>query len=102
MQSQPMQEMKKWQCHKKVHAEKIEKIILDIDLANKENRETDGSAYLFFEGTSKIEGYEGHKVEYEYVHKHKPEVGGYYVVYEGGYKSFSPAKEFEEGYTLIS
>ena len=27
--------------------------------------------------------------------------GGYYVVYEDGYKSFSPSKAFDEGYTLI-
>jgi hypothetical protein len=33
--------------------------------------------------------------------KHKPEVGGYYVVYKEGYKSFSPAGAFEEGYALI-
>ena len=37
----------------------------------------------------------------EWLDKHNPEVGGYYVVYEDGYKSFSPAKAFEEGYTLI-
>ena len=36
-----------------------------------------------------------------YMHKHKPEVGGYYVVYEDGYKSFSPAGAFESGYTLL-
>ena len=35
------------------------------------------------------------------VEKHNPEAGGYYVVYEDGYKSFSPAKAFEEGYTRI-
>ena len=28
-----------------------------------------------------------------------PHVGGYYVLYEDGYESFSPAKAFEEGYT---
>lgn len=26
---------------------------------------------------------------------------GYYVVYDGGYKSFSPAEAFEGGYTKI-
>ena len=30
-----------------------------------------------------------------------PRVGGYYVVYADGYKSFSPATAFEEGYTKI-
>jgi len=28
-------------------------------------------------------------------------VGGYYVRYEDGYESWSPAKAFEEGYTRI-
>ena len=32
--------------------------------------------------------------------KHDPQIGGYYVVYPGdGYKSWSPAQAFEEGYT---
>lgn len=29
-------------------------------------------------------------------------VGGYYVVYDDGYTSWSPAKAFEEGYTLLA
>jgi len=36
------------------------------------------------------------------MYKHKPEVGGYYVVYADGYKSFSPAQAFEEGYTRVN
>jgi hypothetical protein len=30
----------------------------------------------------------------------KAEIGGYAVVYPDGFKSISPAKAFEEGYTL--
>lgn len=37
----------------------------------------------------------------EYFEKHKPEKGGYFVLYEDGYKSWSPAKVFEEGYDQI-
>lgn len=33
--------------------------------------------------------------------KHRPEVGGYLVYYQDGYVSYSPAKPFEDGYTLI-
>jgi hypothetical protein len=33
--------------------------------------------------------------------RNKSEVGGYYVVHEGGNKSYSPAKAFEDPYTLI-
>jgi len=41
------------------------------------------------------------EVEPGYFLKHKPEVGGYFVQYEDGYKSYSPAKAFEEGYTRL-
>ena len=33
--------------------------------------------------------------------RHKPQVGGYYVVYDDGYTSYSPAKAFEEGYAAV-
>ena len=38
----------------------------------------------------------------EYMLKNKPEVGGYYVKYEDGYESYSPAEPFEKGYSLIT
>ena len=37
----------------------------------------------------------------EYVAKHGPRAGGYWVRYEDLYPSFSPAKAFDEGYTLV-
>ncbi len=37
----------------------------------------------------------------DYFEKHKPEEGGYYVRYEDGYESYSPAEAFEAGYTKI-
>lgn len=46
-------------------------------------------------------GYSKFEVSKEYIQKHKPVVGGYYVVYEDGYESFSPAEAFESGNTLI-
>ena len=36
-----------------------------------------------------------------YFEKHQPYAGGYYVRYEDGYTSFSPAEAFEKGYDLI-
>ena len=36
-----------------------------------------------------------------YIDKHAPKVGGYYVRYEDGYESWSPAAAFEAGYTEI-
>ncbi len=88
-------EMPRYECHKKVSALKIAKIVRD---GEGEDRETDGSAMITPE---KSDVYAPFKVDREYMFKHKPEVGGYYVVYEDGYKSFSPAKAFEDGYTLI-
>lgn len=40
-------------------------------------------------------------VPLEYLHRHKPEIGGYYVRYADGYASYSPAAPFEQGYTLV-
>jgi hypothetical protein len=90
-------EMPRYKCHKEVWALKIESIALDSDEARKTDRETDGSAMI----TPVEPGYAPFKVDADYVHKHKPQVGGYYVVYRDGYKSWSPASEFEDGYTLI-
>jgi len=36
-----------------------------------------------------------------YFAKHGPTPGGYYVQYEDGYQSFSPAEAFESGYELV-
>lgn len=93
----PQREMPKYQSHKKVWALKIKSIVFDSDLAIETNRETDGSATI----TPEEDGYAPFKVNHEYCHKHKPQAGGYYVVYEGGYKSWSPADVFEAGNTLI-
>lgn len=38
--------------------------------------------------------------ERAWLKKHSPSLGGYYVVYADGYSSWSPAKAFEEGYTV--
>lgn len=42
------------------------------------------------------------RVSSEYVEKHDPQIGGYYVLYEDGYESWSPAEAFENGHTQIS
>ncbi|WP_244589494.1 Rha family transcriptional regulator [Escherichia coli] len=40
-------------------------------------------------------------VSAEYICKHRPMSGGYYVVYEDGYESYSPAEVFESGYSKL-
>lgn len=36
-----------------------------------------------------------------YMRKHNPQVGGYFVKYEDGYASWSPADAFEKGYSAV-
>lgn len=52
--------------------------------------------------TPEEDGYAAFPVSLTYVQKHGPQVGGYYVQYEGGYESWSPAQAFEEGNTRIA
>lgn len=33
--------------------------------------------------------------------RHRPAIGDYYVIYDGGYPSLSPKVPFEAGYTLV-
>lgn len=77
-------EMPKYKCHKEVHALKIAMI------------EPHGSGALI---TPADEGFAPFDVDSHFMAKHAPEPGGYYVVYDDGYKSFSPAEAFEAGYT---
>ena len=88
-------EMPKYESHKQLWAFKIKAIVKDGD---GEERETNGTAII----TPEEEGYAPFEVSAEYMQKHKPFVGGYYVVYKDGYKSFSPADVFEEGNTRIN
>ena len=83
-------EMPKYKSHKEVWATKIK----DILVKEGEDSVNTGGATI----TPEEEGYGPFEVSREYVEKHSPEVGGYYVVYKGGYKSFSPADAFEEGF----
>jgi hypothetical protein len=87
-------EMPRYKCHKEVWALKIASIKRD---GEGEYRETEGSAII----TPADEGFAPFAVDHEYMHKHKPEVGGYCVVYKDGYKSYSPAEAFEDGYTRL-
>lgn len=90
-------QMPRYKSHKEVHALQISKIDYDWERAKEEGTETDGSATI----TPVEDGYAPFKVDHAYVRKHGPQPGGYYVVYEDGYKSFSPAEAFEGGYIRI-
>lgn len=87
-------EMPRYLCHKKVWALKI----AAIEYPRRDpDQESDGSALI----VPSEDGYAPFAVDGQYMGKHKPKAGGYYVVYDDGYKSFSPAEAFESGYTKL-
>ena len=84
-------ELPRYTCHKEVWALKI----AGIEYVQDEQDTVTATI------TPTDARYGAFSVSEAYINKHKPEVGGYYVVYADGYKSFSPAKAFEAGYTLV-
>lgn len=80
-------ELPRYRCHKEVRALKIKAVI-----PNPRGFE------LHFDD----ERFVPIEVSNEWVVKHNPYALGYFVVYEDGYQSYSPAHAFECGYTLIS
>jgi hypothetical protein len=95
--------MPKYRCHKEVWALKIKEVIkhahpdpLFNDAMFEASPEFQG-AHLFIADP----GYAPIPVDADWYRKHDPQPGGYYVVYEDGYKSFSPAEAFEKGYTRL-
>lgn len=73
-----------YQCHKQVRAFKIGRI--------------EGCTLFPHDETAGIEPVE---VSPEYISRHPLNQSGYYVRYEDGYESFSPAGAFESGYTRV-
>lgn len=86
-QNAPARELTRWKSHKTVWAEKI----IQVEAAHTAGIDRVPSAKLHFADGSIV-------VDHDYLAKHNPQAGGYYVVYGDGYASFSPAKAFEEGY----
>lgn len=78
----------RWKCHKIVRAVKIKAIQQNV---------MGPGAFIDAEGP--ITNF---AVDQAYLLKHNPQPGGYFVVYEDGYESFSPAEAFEAGYTQIN
>ena len=93
-ENEAQREMPRYKSHKEVWALKIADIRVPVP---DDNAESDGSLFIIPEDA----GYGAVLVDRHYVQKHEPQIGGYYVVYKDGYKSWSPAEVFEEGYTRI-
>ncbi len=80
-------ELPVYQCHKKVRAAKITGF----------RPADDGMIDLLLGEINAVAS-----MPAEWHVKHKPQIGGYYVVYEDNYQSYSPAAAFESGYTLLT
>lgn len=88
-------EMPRYQCHKQVWALKI------ADVTEAGRRAPNGELVEIVKQITFTDArYAPIKVDGKWYDKHRPEPGGYYVVYADGYSSYSPAKAFEDGYTL--
>ncbi len=83
----PAIEMPRYRSHKRVWALQIK----SLDFVNER-----GTRLSFEE-----EGYAPIIAPLEMFSRYQPEPGDYYVVYDDGYKSFSPKKAFQEGYARI-
>ncbi len=92
-------EMPKYRSHKKVWALKLAEVkrIGGATTKADDDCEQELTGLLYPEDST----YGAIHVDAEYMRKHNPQAGGYFVVYEGGYKSWSPADAFEDGYTRI-
>ena len=80
-------QLPRYKCHNEVGAAKIERIWFD-GIESKILIELVGFRYATIE------------LSQEFFNKHRPRPGGYFVQYDDGYQSFSPADAFESGYTL--
>lgn len=111
-------ELPRYRCHKEAWALKIETVEMlprpkptIAELEDILNSQCDEPVAILPNGefvnqpkatlTFTDKGYAPLEVDAAYVMKHSPQPGGYYVVYKDGYKSFSPAEAFEEGYSRI-
>lgn len=81
--------LKRYRCHKIVQAAKLAGVEMHDD--------SDGAtrATLKFEDGGEL------SPTMAWMQRHSPQAGGFYVTYEDGYASYSPAAAFESGYTLI-
>ena len=79
-----MQQLPKYKSHKIVQAVKI--LSIDYHAASIMIHPDHGAPFQLSAAFEK---------------KHNPQPGGYFVVYDDNYLSYSPAEAFEAGYTLI-
>lgn len=90
--------MKTYRSHKTVQAFKISRVetLQSEELIGGDGPRPDGA--MLYDESGSMQA----SVAQAYLTKHRPKVGGYYVQYEDGYESWSPAEAFEGGYTEMT
>ena len=87
-------QLPRWKCHKEVYADRIREI-QEMD-ANSERASHDDSGLRWILDCAAFI-----VVTNDLIARGQPQVGDYFVQYDDGYLSWSPAKPFEDGYTRI-
>lgn len=82
-------QMPRYRCHKCVSAAKIFTVLTHIDGMLDLTMETPEGKVIKA------------RMSADWNHKHAPDKGGYLVMYDDGYMSYSPASAFNAGYTLL-
>ena len=83
--------MDRYKCHKVVEAGLISRI-----------DHNDNGASLLLGPTLQDRDPERVQVTHAYLSRHMPRIGGYFVRYDDGYESWSPADAFEAGYSILT
>lgn len=83
------EKLQRYKCHKMVHAAQIFAIMHGGDGWTLLVDDANGERLLI-------------AVKKEWVERHNPQPGGYYVRYKDGYSSWSPADTFERGYSEVA
>lgn len=84
----PKVELSTYTCHKQVQAAKI------VDFKNFENDKLEIIVNDFALGRIPV------WVSTEWISKHNPAIGGFFIRYTDGYESYSPPEAFDSGYRL--
>lgn len=96
----PQAPLPRYRCHKLVHAAKIVStewitlehppaMRLDLEVPGGDNQPRHAAVFVSASWVDRNKPVSGNSL-----------VGGYFVRYEDGYESWSPAAQFESGYTL--
>ncbi len=88
-------------CHKRVEAFKIGAVVRTTPVASIKEmpRYPNEALAMWLMPDASHVGVPAVNVSHDYMRKHKPQPGGYFVRYKDGYESYSPADAFEDGYT---